>query len=264
MYYLLYQDSHLLLQHDGGLYEIPQGNRPPLPIQHSFILKDSMGKSYLAANVHTTQLPENPTYEWIGVRQAHDLLPRTLYQLVVKGAELTYWEKTNQYCGSCGTLLERHTDISKKCPKCQREFWPALALAVIVAITRNEGKELLMVQARNFKGDYYGLVAGFVETGETLEEALRREVMEETGCRITNIRYFGSQPWPYPSNLMVGFTAEWDGGELQLQESELRKGGWFTRETLPNIPGKVSLARKLIDAWLESTQNTQENKPSQP
>ena len=100
-------------------------------------------------------------------------------------------------------------------------------------------------------------MAGFVETGETLEEALQREVMEETGCRIKNIRYFGSQPWPYPSNLMVGFTAEWDGGELQLQESELRKGGWFTRETLPNIPGKVSLARKLIDAWLDSAQNPQ-------
>ena len=114
-----------------------------------------------------------------------------------------------------------------------------------------------MVQARNFKGDYYGLVAGFVETGETLEEALQREVMEETGCRIKNIRYFGSQPWPYPSNLMVGFTAEWDGGELKLQESELRKGGWFTCETLPNIPGKVSLARKLIDAWLDSAQNPQ-------
>ena len=232
MYYLLYQDSHLLLRHDGSSYQIPQGDVPPLPIQHSFSLTDSMGKIYLAANTLTGQLPENTTYEWIGVRQAYELLPESTYQVVVKG----------------------HTDISKRCPNCQREFWPALAVAVIVAITRNEGKELLMVQARNFKGDYYGLVAGFVETGETLEEALRREVMEETGCRIKNIHYFSSQPWPYPSNLMVGFTAEWDGGELQLQESELRKGGWFTRETLPNIPGKVSLARKLIDSWLESTQ----------
>lgn len=257
MYYILYQDSHLLLRHDGASYQIPQGDIPPLPIQHSFSLQDSMGQSYLAANVLTTQVPEATKYEWVGVRQAYELLPEAIYQVVVKGAELTFWEATTKYCGSCATPLEQHTDISKRCPKCQREYWPTLALAVIVAITRNEGKELLMVQARNFKGDYYGLVAGFVETGETLEEALRREVMEETGCRIKNIRYFGSQPWPYPSNLMVGFTAEWDGGELQLQESELRKGGWFTRETLPNIPGKVSLARKLIDAWLDSAQNPQ-------
>ena len=216
-----------------------------------------MGEYYLAANAPSTQQNLQSPYKWIGVRQAYDLLPASIYQVVVKGAELTYWETTNKYCGSCGSLLERHTEISKRCPKCQREFWPLLALAVIVAITRNNGKELLMVQARNFKGDYYGLVAGFVETGETLEEALQREVMEETGCRIKNIQYFGSQPWPYPSNLMVGFTAEWDGGELQLQKSELRKGGWFTRDTLPNIPGKVSLARKLIDAWLDSVQNPQ-------
>lgn len=257
MYYLFYQDSQILLQKEGTTYQVPQGDMPPFPIAYSFSLNGPMGECYLAANAPSTQIHQQSPYEWIGVRQAYDLLPASIYQVVVKGAELTYWEATTKYCGVCGTLLERHTDISKRCPKCQREIWPALALAVIVAITRNHGKELLMVQARNFKGDYYGLVAGFVETGETLEEALRREVMEETGCRIKNIRYFGSQPWPYPSNLMVGFTAEWDGGELQLQESELRKGGWFTRETLPNIPGKVSLARKLIDSWLASIQNTQ-------
>lgn len=257
MYYLLYQNSQILLQKEGASYQLPESDTPLLPIQHSFSLTAPSGELCVAANVLTPQIPQQSPYEWVGIRQAYDLLPASIYQVVVKGAELTYWEATTKYCGSCGSLLEQHTDISKRCPKCQREFWPALALAVIVAITRNEGKELLMVQARNFKGDYYGLVAGFVETGETLEEALQREVMEETGCRIKNIRYFGSQPWPYPSNLMVGFTAEWDGGELKLQESELRKGGWFTRETLPNIPGKVSLARKLIDAWLDSAQNPQ-------
>ena len=89
-----------------------------------------------------------------------------------------------------------------------------------------------------------------METGETLEDCVRREVKEETGISICNIRYFDSQPWPYPSGLMVGFTAEYAGGELSLQRSELRKGGWFAAEQLPPIPGKVSLARRLIDHWL--------------
>ena len=107
------------------------------------------------------------------------------------------------------------------------------------------------MHAKNFRRDYYGLVAGFVETGETLEEAVEREVREETGISIRNIRYFGSQPWPYPCGLMVGFTAEYEGGALHLQRSELSKGGWYRYDALPEIPGKMSIARQLIDAWLE-------------
>ena len=97
----------------------------------------------------------------------------------------------------------------------------------------------------------YGLVAGFVETGETLEEAVHREVKEETGIKITNLRYFSSQPWPYPCGLMVGFNADYVEGEIHLQRSELAKGGWFRKDNLPTIPEKLSIARKLIDAWLD-------------
>ena len=92
-----------------------------------------------------------------------------------------------------------------------------------------------LVHARNFKTDFYGLVAGFVETGETLEEAVHREVKEETGIKIKNIRYFGSQPWPYPCGLMVGFNADYDGGDIHLQQSELSKGAWFTKDNLPTF-----------------------------
>ena len=125
----------------------------------------------------------------------------------------------------------------------------SLATAIIVRITR--GDEILLARGRNFKRDFYGLIAGFVETGETLEEAVRREAMEETGLSITNIRYFASQPWPYPSGLMVGFTADYAGGELHLQREELKIAGWFHKTNLPNLPEKLSIARRLIDDWLE-------------
>ena len=119
-----------------------------------------------------------------------------------------------------------------------------------------EDEEILLVHANNFRRPYYGLVAGFVETGESLEEAVRREVLEETSLSITNIRYFGSQPWPYPCGLMVGFTARYAGGELRLQRSELTSGGWYTRHNMPPIPGKASIARRLIDDWLGDATTT--------
>ena len=108
----------------------------------------------------------------------------------------------------------------------------------------------MLVHARNFKGDFYGLVAGFVETGETLEEAVHREVLEETGITIENLHYFGSQPWPYPSGLMIGFTADYVSGNIHLQKEELSKGAWFTKDNLPNIPEKLSIARRMLDDWI--------------
>ena len=125
-----------------------------------------------------------------------------------------------------------------------------MATAVIVLI--HKGDEVLLVRARNFRTDFYGLVAGFVETGETLEEAVAREAKEETGVTISNIRYFGSQPWPYPCGLMVGFHADYVSGEIHLQRSEIAKGGWFGRNNLPTIPEKLSIARMLIDDWLST------------
>ena len=104
---------------------------------------------------------------------------------------------------------------------------------------------------RNFRGTFNGLVAGFLEPGETLEECVYREVLEETGLHIKNLKYFGSQPWPYPSGIMIGFTADYESGNIKLQQEELNAGAFYTKDNLPEIPKKLSLARKLIDAWLE-------------
>jgi len=187
-------------------------------------------------------------YSMCPLRQSYYKLPLPLYLKAGKCEELLYWDQNTRFCGICGAPMRMDTIISKKCTECGKEIWPQLATAVIVLIHR--GDEVLLVRAKNFKRDFYGLVAGFVETGETLEEAVAREALEETGVSITNIRYFASQPWPYPCGLMVGFNADYVNGEIHLQKSEIAKGGWFRRDNLPNIPEKLSIARMLLDAWL--------------
>lgn len=189
----------------------------------------------------------------VGLRASFDVLPAAEYQMAGKAREIIYWDKNTQFCGVCGGPMKKDSDISKKCTCCGKQVWPALAIAIIVRITRRAAdgeEEILLVRAHNFRGRHYGLVAGFVETGESLEECVAREVEEEVGLRVSNLRYFDSQPWPYPSGLMVGFTADYADGEVHLQRSELADGGWFRRDNLPTIPGKASIARRLIDDWL--------------
>ena len=144
----------------------------------------------------------------------------------------------------------RNTPIMKKCPSCAYEIYPPISTAIIVLIRR--GEEILLVHAHNFRGTFYGLVAGFLEVGETLEQCVQREVMEETGLRVKNITYFGNQPWPYPSGLMVGFIADYESGEIKLQKDELSAGAFYSKENMPEIPRKLSIARKMIDWWLSN------------
>ena len=200
-------------------------------------------------------------FKMMPLRQSYDVLPAIDYQLAGKCAELLYWDQNSKYCGCCGAPMKWQTEISKQCTNCGKELWPQLQTAIIVRITRSpqglsvdgarEQEEILMVHGRNFRRSYYGLVAGFVETGETLEESVRREVREEVGLEIEDIRYFGSQPWPYPCGLMVGFTARYVSGELKLQKSEISDGGWFKRGAMPEYPGPVSIAGQLIRDWLQ-------------
>lgn len=221
----------------------------------SQIITVDCGSPDLHVRAYRTECSDSPPgYEWCGLRQSYYKLSPQLYQTAGKCSELLHWDRSTQYCGYCGERMVFHTAISKRCTSCGREIWPSPAVAVIVLVHR--GDEVLLVHARNFKGRFFGLVAGFVETGENLEEAVSREVMEETGLTITNIRYFGSQPWPYPLGLMVGFHADYVSGDLKLQYEELEVGGWFTCDNLPTIPEKLSIARRIIDDWLSDEKKT--------
>ena len=259
-YFVFCQDAVLVCRQEDGTYSVPIQEEPPTPLQPWTNVFDitpmADGTPVKAYSVDSPVSPEttglnlsdNRMPEMVPLRQSYYKLPTEQYLKGGKCRELLYWDHETHYCGICGGSMKMHTNISKHCTQCGKEVWPQLATAVIALIHR--GDEVLLVRARNFRSDFYGLVAGFVETGETLEEAIAREAMEETGISIGNIRYFASQPWPYPCGLMVGFNADYTGGSLHLQHTELSTAGWFRRDNLPKLPEKLSIARRLIDAWL--------------
>lgn len=185
----------------------------------------------------------------MGVREAYGRIPAEDYAAVVKGVELVNWSSSERHCGKCGALLERATDICKRCAECGREYFPRLNPAIVVLVKK--GEEALLVHARNFsRAGMMALVAGFVETGESLEECVRREVKEETDLDVGSIRYVGSQSWPFPHQLMLGFTAEYAGGEVRYADGELSAGRFFSREEAPELPTLPSLSRRIIDRWI--------------
>lgn len=267
-YWFIFCKTELLLQKTAnGQYTIPYDEKPPVEVKEWMTIHQVDVPPHLAsdegiASVKALRIDipvaNHPDYEMCGLRASFEKIPRHLYLIAGKCQEIIYWDSNTKFCGVCGAPMKLHTNISKRCTQCGKEVWPQLATAVIVLIRRKsetgnrDDEQLLLVHANNFRSSYYGLVAGFVETGETLEEAVRREVSEEVGLQITNIRYFASQPWPYPCGLMVGFYADYAGGEIRLQRSELGAGGWYTRATLPQIPGKMSIARQLIDNWVDN------------
>lgn len=244
--------DELLLQRAGDTWMVPEGTTCPVALSpwhvpHRVTALD--GEVVHAVRIDAPVV-DRPDWAMHGLRTTYDLLPFATYQLAGKCAEILYWDATTRFCSVCGAPMKRHTDISKRCSNCGKEVWPQLATAIIVLIRKDDS--ILLVHPHNIRGDYYGLVAGFVETGETLEECVEREVREETGIEVTNIRYYGSQPWPYPCGMMVGFFADYAGGDLVLQRSEIASGGWFQKNNMPAIPGKMSMARMLIDEWLSN------------
>lgn len=250
-YYFVFCQTDIMLEKlSDGTYTIPCQENPPTETKPWTNILSVSPEGDIPVRTYRIDAPitDNPQYEMCGLRPSYYKLSPELYQKAGKCEELLYWDQNTKFCGVCGGPMKMHTDISKRCTDCGKEIWPSPATAIIVLIHR--GDEVLLVHARNFRGNFFGLVAGFVETGESLEEAVHREVMEETGLTITNLRYFGSQPWPYPCGLMVGFHADYVSGEIKLQEEELAAGRWFTKDNLPEIPEKLSIARRILDSWL--------------
>jgi NAD+ diphosphatase len=169
--------------------------------------------------------------------------------LLFRAYHIMQWRRDSAYCGKCGAEnRDAPTGLSRICPVCGRTEFPRISPAVIVLIT-NRRDELLLAHNAAFSNNVYSLIAGFVEAGESLEAAVRREIMEEVNIAVEDIRYAASQPWPFPNSLMLGFTAAYAGGVLRPDGTEILDARWFSREALPNLPGNGSIARRLIERW---------------
>ena len=203
---------------------------------------------YAVELAQDTSPPPGMTY--LGLRRLYGQVGEELFQIAGRAVQIVEWDGANRFCSRCGNPMHlRATERAKECDLCGLLNFPRLSPAIIVLVER--GRELLLARAHHFPPGLYSVIAGFVEPGETLEMAVVREVQEEVGLSIGEIRYFGSQPWPFPDSLMIGFTATYRGGEITLDDGEIADAGWFTPDNLPTIPSKISIARRLIDWFLE-------------
>lgn len=192
-----------------------------------------------------------PGMRFVRLRALHALLPAELYRMAGRASEIVEWERAHRFCGRCGgRTVASGEPLARRCTHCGALHYPRLAPAVLVSVT--DGDRLLLARSPHFPARMYSTLAGFVEPGESLEEAAAREVREEVGIEIGGLRYFGSQPWPYPSQLMVAFTAEYAGGELRPDPAEIEDVAWFAADALPAVPPTLSLAREMIDAFVRA------------
>lgn len=196
----------------------------------------------------------DPPAGWVfeGLRR---LLPRVdgeFFALASRAFQIMEWDRCHRYCGACGTpTVLRGGERARECGACGQLYYPRLSPVVMILIRR--GAELLLARSPRFPPGMYSALAGFVEPGETLEECAAREVREEVGVEIANLRYFGSQSWPFPHSLMMAFSAEHAGGEIRLADPEIEDAGWYSPGRLPALPHSLSIARRLINAALEQT-----------
>jgi NAD+ diphosphatase len=188
---------------------------------------------------------------FLGLRRLWGALAEDAWKLAGRAAQIVEWDLTHRYCGRCGAGTERKPEeLARVCPRCGLQQFPRISPAVIVRIER--GDQLLLARSPHFAPGVFSTLAGFVEPGESLEETVAREIREEVGVEVRNIRYFGSQPWPFPHSLMIGFVADWESGEIRLQEAEIEAAGWFGIDDLPGLPSRLSIARALLEDFISA------------
>ena len=206
------------------------------------------GRLIVAANAETGHAPP-PDARFAGLRSLFGVMSDELVAIAGRAFQIIEWNRSHQYCGVCATPTERaQHERSRKCPACGHTAYPRISPAMMCLVTR--GHEILLARNVNFPAGRYSALAGFLEAGESIEEAVVREVKEEVGIQVTEPKYFASQSWPFPHSLMIAYTAEYAGGELAPDGHEIAEASWFTADNLPQLPPRISIARALIEDTL--------------
>jgi NAD+ diphosphatase len=247
-----FQGSQILIVRGAQSASVPSASDPR---EFGLAPKRSQYLGILGAqHCFACELEENVTppegMQLSGLRALFGTLDDSLFALAGRAFQIVDWNRSHQFCGHCGTPTQtKANERARVCPNCGQSHYPRIAPAVMALVRR--GSELLLARSPHFPPGMYSALAGFVEPGETLEQTLVREVREEVGIEVANLRYFASQPWPFPHSLMIAFYADYAGGEITPDPGEIEAAGWFTADRLPQaLPGKISISRRLIDAAL--------------
>lgn len=237
----------------GGVVEVPlAGEVAEVVAQAAGLPRHYLGamggvKCWAVGLPTDIDAPEGMRFE--GLRTLYGRVPDALFGVAGRAVQIVAWDRDHRFCGRCGATTEPVPgERAKRCPACALTSFPRLSPAAIVRVAR--GPEVLLARAHNFPAAFFSVLAGFVEPGESLEETVIREVWEEVGVAVAEVRYFGSQPWPFPNSLMIGFTAAYAGGEIRVDDREIAEAGWFRWDALPRIPPPISIARRLLDAFV--------------
>jgi NAD+ diphosphatase len=240
--WFIFSKDHLLIGED----------RKTLPTHHEFVLLrvlylGTLNEKHLFAAEVEVGTKSPPGWLWSPLRPLYSILSKEQFSIAGRAMQLLHWDRSNKYCGQCGqaTLLREH-ERCRECQACGQLAYPKMSLAILALVKR--GNQILLANSPQFRGPYYSALAGFVDPGETLEQCVAREVLEEVGIKVKNVRYFGSQPWPLSCSLMIAFSCEWQEGEIQIDPNEISDAAWFDASNLPQLPPTYSLSRILIDA----------------
>lgn len=246
-YWLLIRNASLVVCELDGEFQLPEGELPswcPMP-SNPICIGIWRERPLFALTLAKTIEIAHP-YQTISFQGPDATLEEHLSTLAGIANQIIEWERKSRHCGSCGTMMDRiPMTWGKHCPSCHTEYFPHIHPCIIVLVKR--GKEFLLVRKAEWSPGRFSLVAGFLDIGESLEECVKREVLEEAGITVRNIRYVGSQSWPFPAQQMIGFVADYAGGKLMPDGEELVEARWFTAETMPHYPSGIrSISRWII------------------
>jgi NAD+ diphosphatase len=256
-WHLAFAGPRLLVVEDGDFLRMPDGEElaaalgtdPGGLVGAEVPLPPVAGRPCFAYDLPSTFEPPQG-FALLGLRALFERIPPELFRAAGTALQKVEWLRTHGFCSRCGHATRRHpVHEAMECPECGHLHFPRLSPAVIVLIER--GDSMLLARSPGFPEGMYSTVAGFVEPGESLEEAIHREIREEVGVEVTDLRYFGSQPWPFPHSLMIGFAARWASGEIRVDGEEIVDAGWYDAGRLPpRLPSGLSIARRMVDDFL--------------
>ncbi|MFO8085633.1 MAG: NAD(+) diphosphatase [Desulfobacterales bacterium] len=247
-----FKDQKLFVKKEEDRVLIPSGKDIlQLKIEHSrpFFIGSLNHRPCFCAQADVL-VSEHRHFGLHGLRELFEHLSQKLFKMASLGLQFNNWDQVSTFCGKCGYRLHMmKTECAKKCLSCGHVEYHRISPAVIMAVTR--GHEILLARPKRIKSGFYSVLAGYVEFGETLEECVEREIQEEVGLSVRNVRYFGSQSWPFTNSLMIAFTTEYASGKIRIQKSEIIDAAWFTPDNLPPLPGWGSISRCLVDSFVK-------------